>query len=102
MENRNRYINLISALGGEYYYIQYINAAENTFEVLKDEDGTGEKTGNTGNAAAAVKSLSERLAAGKCKVIKRFPTCFLRLRKFTTVRYMGKSRSFCTKRLYRL
>lgn len=67
MENRNRYINLISALGGEYYYIQYINAAENTFEVLKDEDGTGEKTGNTGNAAAAVKSLSERLASGKCK-----------------------------------
>lgn len=91
MENRNRYINLISALGGEYYYIQYINAAENTFEVLKDEDGTGEKTGNTGNAAAVVKSLSERLAAGKCKEGMRaftdFGTLAARLEKNPRVTY---------------
>lgn len=91
MENRNRYINLISALGSGYYYIQYINAAENIFEVLKDEDGTGENTRGAKNAADAVKSLSECLAAGKYKDGMRaftdFGTLAARLEKNPRVTY---------------
>lgn len=66
MENGNRYINLINALGNEYFYMQCVDIAENTFEELKFSDGINELIGKEGKASDAVLSLAQYAASEEC------------------------------------
>lgn len=66
MENGNRYINLINALSNEYFYMQCVDIAENTFEELKFSGGINELIGKEGKASDAVLSLAQYAASEEC------------------------------------